>query len=329
MAGAPAAVAPWQGPIVATLKELGRWTEGRYAPEPMPSDEVVEAERYLDRGFLREAVARAHAAQQQSTAALPETDHGFDDDAEPDLRIAMSRFTRHAASITAAVCAALACGVGLDASARNCRYIIRSNVPFIGSLPSAGTPPVRCRERPTSWPVDGPIVDTLDELRAYAWRKLFAENLGPLFERAREVTKVSPRLSWSNAAEWVAMVSDAADEYLGLERSPPFVADRVALFGAPQVPGIAGANPLAGLVEWDPYDAADFPRGVERRRICCTTYMLNDRLGRLCSNCPFLTVEERVAMMREEHGVAMIGDAGGPARARAIQVGRQKLGLPA
>jgi hypothetical protein len=54
---------------------------------------------------------------------------------------------------------------------------------------------------------------------------------------------------------------------------------------------------------------------------------LNDRLGRLCSNCPFLTVEERVAMMREEHGHA-IGSSGGPALQRAIQVGRAKLGLP-
>ena len=83
---------------------------------------------------------------------------------------------------------------------------------------------------------------------------------------------------------------------------------------------------MRDLIAWEAYDAADFPRGVERRRVCCTTYMLADRLGRLCSNCPFLSTQERVAMVREEHGQAM-GSPGGPAQRRAIEVGLRKLGL--
>ena len=217
-------------------------------------------------------------------------------------------------------------GVGLDVSASNVRFVIRGNVPFIASLRSDGTPPLRCRERPTAWPVDGPVVDTVDELRAYVWRKLYAEHLVPLFARALELTKVSPRLMWSNAAEWVAIVSDAADEYLDPEGAEPFVADRVALLGAASLPGLAGENPMRDLMAWDAFDAPDFPHGVERRRICCLTYMLEDRLGRLCGNCPFLSLDERIAMVREEHGVPM-GTPGGPAQARSITVGRRKLGL--
>ena len=76
---------------------------------------------------------------QESTDALPETDHGFDDDAEPDLRIALSRFTRHAACVTAATQAALASGVGIDASTRSCRYIVKSNVPFIAASESTSS----------------------------------------------------------------------------------------------------------------------------------------------------------------------------------------------
>jgi ferric iron reductase protein FhuF len=133
---------------------------------------------------------------------------------------------------------------------------------------------------------------------------------------------------WTNAAEWVSMVSNAADEYLGPERAAPFVEDRIALFSADTLPGVPGPNPLRDLIEWDAYVADDFPRGVERRRICCMTYMLSDRLGRLCSNCPFLSVDERVAMVREEHGHPM-GSPGGPAQRRAIEVGLGKLGLPA
>lgn len=78
---------------------------------------------------------------------------------------------------------------------------------------------------------------------------------------------------------------------------------------------------------YDP-EPADFPNGVGRRRICCLTYMLEDRLGRQCGTCPFLSLDERIAMVREEHGVPM-GAPGGPAQARAIAVGRRKLGLPA
>ena len=317
-------VAPWQAHIVATLKELGRWTEGRYDPEPARDLEVVDAERYLDLAYLREAVARARSIQ--APASRSAGDHGFTDEAEPDLRIAVSRFTRHAASVSAAAFAALGRGVGLDVSASNVRFVIRGNVPFIASVRSDGTPPLRCRERPTAWPVEGPMVDTVGELRAYVWRNLYAEHLAPLFARALELTRVSPRLMWSNAAEWVAIVSDAADEYLDPERAKPFVADRIALLGATSLPGLAGENPLQDLMAWDAFDAPDFPHGVERRRICCLTYMLEDRLGRLCGNCPFLSLDERIAMVREEHGVPM-GAPGGPAQARSIAVGRRKLGL--
>jgi len=316
--------AAWQDSVVQIMKELGRWTETRYAAELSADDEIVAAERYLDAAALRDAVQRIHTANVRQ--ADPSTDHGFDDEAEPDLRIAISRFTRHAACVSAAVLAALACGIGLDGSAANCRFAIRGNVPFIANLASDGPAALRCRERPTAWPVEGPVVDTLDELRAYVWRNLYAGWIAPLFDRAREVTKVSPRLMWSNAAEWVSMISNAADEYLGPERAAAFVDDRIALLGAEALPGVPGQNPMRDLIAWEAYDAADFPRGVERRRVCCTTYMLADRLGRLCSNCPFLSTQERVAMVREEHGQAM-GSPGGPAQRRAIEVGLRKLGL--
>ena len=47
------------------------------------------------------------------------------------------------------------------------------------------------------------------------------------------------------------------------------------------------------------FDAPDFPHGVQTRRICCVTYMLPDRLGRLCQNCGFLPISDRVALIRE------------------------------
>jgi hypothetical protein len=52
--------------------------------------------------------------------------------------------------------------------------------------------------------------------------------------------------------------------------------------------------------------------------------MLPDRHGRLCDNCPFLPLENRVALIRERLGAAG-GDATGPARQRAIDIGLAKL----
>src|SRR5205814_6441936 len=141
------------------------------------------------------------------------------------------------------------------------RIIIRSNIPFLTVL-DPDVEVIRCAERPTTWPVDGREVATLGELREHVWRKLYAENLAPLFERVHAVTKVSHDLVWTNAAEWVALVSGSADEYLGPEAARPYYEDRVALLAAPAIPGVTGPNPLHGLVSWEPIDAADFAHGV-------------------------------------------------------------------
>ncbi len=300
------------------MDRLDRWVQGRFVAEPAPTDEVVPASRYLDREFLRDAIERARLAAASAATEVEGQD--------VDLRIAVSRFTRHYSCVSLAAFTALANGVGIDVSAERCRYVIRANLPFIAVLDDEE--PLRCAERPTAWPVHGREVATLHELREFVWRKLYAENIAPLFARVHEITKVSGDLLWTNAAEWCSTVSGAADEYLDGASAVPYVEDRVALLGAPSLPGLSGANPLRGLISWDPYDAPDFPRGVEMRRICCITYMLPDRLGRLCNNCPHLPFDDRVALVREQHGRPM-GAPGGPAEQRAVQIGRRKLGLEA
>lgn len=314
------APADWQGPLVEQMTELDRWVRGRYVAAPSESDEVVPATRYLDPDFLRAAIERVRVA---AAAGIRDADR---DEADVDVRIAVSRFTRHYACVSLAVLTALANGVGLDASAARCSFIIRGNVPFISVIDDPA--PITCAERPNPWGIRGREVATVRELREYVWRKLYAENLVPLFARVHELTKVSRDLVWSNTAEWCSTLSGAADEYLDPARAVPYVEDRVALLEGPELPGVPGPNPMRGLIRWDPYDAPDFPRGVEMRKVCCVTYMLPDRLGRLCSNCPHLPFEERIALVREQHGQPM-GTPSGPAEQRAIAIGRRKLGLDA
>jgi hypothetical protein len=311
----------WHASLEAELESLDRWLRGRFVPEPAPTDEVVPATKYHDLEYLRSAITRGKF----TTMSPPMNADG--ESIDVDLRIAVSRFTRqYSSSVSAVALTALANGVGLDCSAARCRVIIRANIPFLTVLDVPEGEPLRCAERPTTWPVTGREVKTLRELREFVWRKLYAENLAPLFARTLEVTKVATNLCWTNAAEWVANVSDAADEYLTPEAARPYYDDRIALMGAPAIPGIEGPNPLHGLIDWLPYDAPDFPHGVQTRGICCVTYMLPDRLGRLCQNCGFLPIQNRVDLIRERHGQPM-GTPGGPAEKHSIEVGRHKLGL--
>jgi hypothetical protein len=249
-----------------------------------------------------------------------------DGDADIDLRIAVSRFTRqYSSALSIVALVGLANGVALDVRPANCRFIVRSNVPFLLLLDVAPESVASCVERPTSLPAGGDVVQTVGELRERVWRSLYADHLGPLFERVLEVTKVAPSLVWTNAAEWVAMVSDAADEYLDTRHAQPYVDDRRAILAAQALPGLPGPNPLGGLVSWDPVDDPAFPNGVAVRKICCVTYMLQDRLGRLCQNCGFLPLDERLALIHERHNVAM-GTPGGPAERASIERGLAKLG---
>jgi hypothetical protein len=311
----------WQGALLRELDLLGRWFEGRYVAEPGRDDEVVPATRFLEPDYLRAAIARAHTTSFHSSDAA-----SSEGDEDLNLRIAVSRFTRqYASSVSAIALAALAQGVGLDLSARRCRMLFYKDVPFRASLDTTDMVPLRCAERPTTWPIDGPIVDTADELRQYTWQKLYGEHLAPLVEAVRDVTRVSRAVIWTNVAEWVGVLSDAADEYLEAEDARPILADRVAVLEADSLPGVSGPNPLRGRLDWTPYDTPDFPHGVQVRQHCCMTYLLPDRLGRLCSNCGFLPLEDRVALIRERHDVPMEAPQRGPALEKAIEIGLERV----
>lgn len=315
--------------LARELASLDRWFAGRLVPEPAPSDEVVPAAKYLDPDFLRAAMLRARSTQLSASGYVPGAGL-VEDDADVDLRIAVSRFTRqYSSSITGVALTALARGVGLDLSIERCNMIVRSNIPFLVSLDLREDAAVRCDERPTALPASGPALRTLAELREHVWRALYAGNIARLFEQARALTRVSPKLMWTNAAEFVGLISDSAEEYLPAESAAPFVEDRIALLGAPALPGLAGPNPLAGLLEWDGVGVSELlPHGTHKRHVCCVTFYLPDRWGRLCANCPFVPVDERVALVEERHGVPM-GAPGGPAERRVIERGLEKLGVSA
>jgi hypothetical protein len=316
----PAATPPWQWDLARAADRLGRWFEGRLVLSPGPDDLVVPAVQ-----LLTDDAALLRLIRSSIPADLPPLPPGHAD-RRTDPRILASRFARlYSNATTGAALIALACGVGLDLSPASCSIVFRGPVAGGVALDIAADRIVRCAERPAAWPVGGPCLDTVGELRAYVWTRYYGEHIAPLFSRIAELTNVSPKLLWSNSAEMAGLVGDSAEEYLDPAEATPFLADSRALLDAEQLPGVPGGNPMRHRLEWTPYDDGSFPREVQLRRMCCLVLYLADRYGRLCQNCPHLPIDERVALIRERHGLSQ-SDPRGPAEQQAINRGLAWLG---
>src|SRR4029453_9209799 len=100
----------------------------------------------------------------QVPAELPALPPGHED-RRTDLRILASRFARLYSNPTAgAALIALGHGVGIDLSPARCSIVFRGPNAGGVQLDIDANQLVRCAQRPTSWPVGGPTVDTVDEL---------------------------------------------------------------------------------------------------------------------------------------------------------------------
>jgi hypothetical protein len=308
----------WRARLHEQLRLLGRWTEGRFVAELGPGDEWVAGRRYLDPEFLAATIDRSTV-----TTLLARPDTNVED--VVDLRAAASRITRQLSGfLTYVAGTALARGVGLDLSLANCKIVMRYNLPFAVALDMPDDAIMRCAERETAWTDDGRVVDTLGELREIVWRALYGDALAPLFATTAQIVKAAPSLHWSNAAEAAGILSDAAEEYLGEAEARPFIADRHALLEADTLPGVRGPNPMRGLLTWIPGDLPEVPSGVMTRRVCCLSFYMPDRLGRLCQDCEFLPLDERIALIRERHGLSQTAPRG-PAEEQAKRRGMEKV----
>jgi hypothetical protein len=309
--------AAWRDGILEQLGALG--FADRIVTTPPASGEVVRGDRFLDADYLRGAIESAGASLHGRLPVQPKSD----EEREVKLIAAASRFTRYYMSgLTFVALVGLARGVGLDLAASRCMQNISHGLPHDHVFGDASDGVVKCAERPAAWPIDGSTVATVNDLRQHVWKQLYGENFAPLIALTQATTRAPHDLLWSNAAEMVAFVADQAVTHLSPTEAAPFVEDADALLNADVVPGVAGPNPMHGLIEWIPVDEPDFPRGVMLRPHCCITYVLPVRTGLLCGNCPFLPLEDRIALTRER---LQGGGRGGPAELRSIEIGRRKI----
>lgn len=314
------AASSWQDSLRQEMSALGRSGNGRFADRSDPRFGFVPVTRLLEEPYLRGLIQRAGGtegvADGRARAAM-------------DLTIAVSRFARqYCGAVSAAALIGLAHGVGIDMSMRHCSVTLTNiDLPvtrrrFVTAIELTAAQVVRCAARPTSLPVTGPVVACVEDLREYVWSRLFGANYHRLFAVVRAVAPtVSPALLWTSAAEYVGALRDAAEQHLTAAAAAPYVADCRALLEDETLPGVAGPNPLRGRLCWQAA-GPDAPRGVLTRQVCCLNYLLPERDGLLCQNCPHLPPADRLALAEERSSTP--GASGGPAQRKAQEVGRNR-----
>lgn len=312
----------WQVQLLGEMASLGPAGERRFVDVATPGTGFVPVTRLLEPPHLSELIRRAGGLDRDNAdgAAIPDM----------DATIAVSRFARqYCGAVSAAASVGLAHGIGIDMSPERCRVALTNiELPvtrrrFVATVDLTGAEVLRCAQRPTSLPVTGPVVPTIDELREYVWSRLFGAHYAELFRRVREVAPtVSPALLWTSAAEYVGAISDAAQEHLSAIAAAPYVADRRALLDGETLPGVGGPNPLRGRLVWDSA-GPEWPRAVQTRQLCCLNYLLAERDGMLCQNCPHLPPADRAALAKERRDMP-IGSAEGSAHRRAREMGQRR-----
>ena len=273
----------WTEDLEAACKRIGR---ERFLSAPPADAEVVScADLLRDRERLLSAITLAGS---------------FDDGPPPpdqDIRGSASRWTRrYGSSLVTPVLVALAEGVGVDASLANVSVVLTRGMPSASTFDAGET--VTCRERDTSWRVEGSRLATLDMLRAFALRRLFDENLRPMFAAVRAIAKLSERVHWSNVAESVDLLYVDAEARLDAASFATYGEDRALFPEAPTLPGVAGPNPLRGLIRHEPVAEPDFPMPLQVREVCCACYLMPNRPQKYCRNCPLLPTQELVEKIR-------------------------------
>jgi ferric iron reductase protein FhuF len=223
-----------------------------------------------------------------------------DHPSEEDQRAAASRFLRrYVGSIAAATYIPLSAGVPLDVAIPRVHLVIRSNLTLGTVIDLAGATVYVSPERPTTWPIEAVSLPSVEELRARALNSLFRDHLVPALERVHFAIGVSWKLIWTTVAECVEYMYEHARPYCDGAGWAPLDEDRRVIHHADTVPGIEGANPMKGLLEWEDFDDPEVPGPTQVRRVCCVNYVVPGRGTPYCRTCGILPAEERHRLWRQ------------------------------
>ena len=266
-------------------------------------------EIYLERPADVEAIPavelmRPEPLRHVATRAVKEwSDHPLDE----DPRAAVSRVVRrYLGALTTAVIPALANGIGVDVAPERVSIVMRSDLPHGVVLRLDEV--LVSSERPATHPVRGRDVGSLAQLRALVLGPLFAHTAW-VFDQVLAYIKVSPQLLWSTAAEQVDGIFQYAVDGPEAAVFARASGDRDLMIEGEQLPGVAGPNPLRGLLYWEP--ASEPGHRNQVRKVCCANFVVPGRTQGYCRNCDLITPVDRLRMYDEWHASVKSGSWSG------------------
>lgn len=221
-----------------------------------------------------------------------------DDPSHENPRAAASRFMRrYTGSLVAAAVVPLAHGAAFDLSIDRVSLLIRDELPMGTVLDTCGAPGWVDEDHPSAWALPGAATVTAAALREHAFATLFTGHLGPVIDHVVGLVPMIPPVLWSHVAEHIDGIYQESLEVADESFRAAIERDRRTLLFDDTLPGVLGANPLRGLLEWEMFDDPLFPRPSQVRTVCCLNFLVPGR-ATYCRTCNRISQDERHELWR-------------------------------
>jgi len=197
-------------------------------------------------------------------------------DPERHARALLSQWSKYyfGLVVPAALVSALALQRPLDMNPARCVLLLREGMPEALYLPH-----------------DALADSTDDPARRYA--SLIDEHLRGVIDLLASMTKIAPRVLWSNVGNLLDTLFEQCAAMPGVTRDAAWMFESCALFGGDE------PNPLRVPVRDVTPRSALLPAPFRARRVCCVRYEIPGE-DQLCASCPLLLTMSDEELARQE-----------------------------
>jgi ferric iron reductase protein FhuF len=197
-------------------------------------------------------------------------------DPERHARALLSQWSKYyfGLVVPAALVSALALQRPLDMHPARCVLLLRDGMPEALYLPH------------------DPLADSTDDpARRYA--SLIDEHLRGVIDVLASMTKIAPRVLWSNVGNLLDTLFEQCAAMPGAARDAAWMFESRALFGGDE------PNPLRAPVRNVTPRSTLLPAPFRARRVCCVRYEIPGE-DQLCASCPLLLTMSDEDLARQE-----------------------------
>ncbi|MBN3767780.1 siderophore-iron reductase FhuF [Burkholderia sp. Ac-20365] len=197
-------------------------------------------------------------------------------DPERHARALLSQWSKYyfRLAVPAALVSAIALQRPLDMAPARCELLLREGMPEALYLPQ-----------------DALAESTDDPARRYG--SLVDEHLRGVIELLASMTKIAPRVLWSNVGNLLDTLFEQCAAMPGVARDVAWLFESRVLFGAEE------PNPLRVPVRNVTPRSTLLPAPFRARRVCCVRYEIPGE-DQLCASCPLLLTMSDEELARQE-----------------------------